>query len=208
MNCDPLARSYRWLEMATYGNLLWRCRCAFLDEMREPVRILLLGDGDGRFLERLLEVNPNASIDTVDSSAHMLALARARSGDSPRVRFHQADAIEWLPTSGPYDLVVTHFFLDCFHPPQVEQIAANLQRATVPGGRWVICDFRYPDDGAMRWIAPPLIATMYACFRWTTGLTVRRLPGHGPIVATAGFRMQGRTQSAGGLLASELWTRI
>ena len=37
-----------------------------------------------------------------------------------RICLHHADALEWNP-SGSYDLIVSHFFLDCFFPHQLER---------------------------------------------------------------------------------------
>ena len=108
MNCDPLARWYRWLEYAGFGRALERTRLAFLDTTATATRVLVLGDGDGRFLRAFLKVNPRAEIDCVDSSAKMLALARQRVGaaDAARVRFHHADAVHWQPPMVSYDLIV------------------------------------------------------------------------------------------------------
>ena len=91
MNRQPdfnrLARCYRWLERLTFGDALWRCRCAFLDETRSSRVALALGDGDGRFTARLLEVNPTIHVDAVDSSDAMLReLLRNARAKAPATR--------------------------------------------------------------------------------------------------------------------------
>src|SRR5262249_34847043 len=43
MNCDRLARAYRWLEYAVFGRALEHRRTAFLGELSEAQRILALG---------------------------------------------------------------------------------------------------------------------------------------------------------------------
>ena len=52
MSYDTLAPYYRWLEGFTFGGVLQRARCAGLRWWKgeSPRRVLLLGDGDGRFL--------------------------------------------------------------------------------------------------------------------------------------------------------------
>jgi ubiquinone/menaquinone biosynthesis C-methylase UbiE len=200
MNADRIARLYRWIEYATFGNALQQRRMAFLAEVAHARRVLVLGDGDGRFLEKLAEHNPQAHFDYVDLSGHMLALARARAG-TERVTYHQADALEIaLPERG-YDLIVTHFFLDCFDEAAATRLVERVTRAACPNARWLVSEFR------RTWWSPPILAGLYLFFRITTGLKTRRLIDHHPLLAGRGFRIA-RAQSAWcGLLASELWAR-
>jgi len=77
MRFDAIAPHYGWLERATAGSLLQRCRTAFLAELAGAQRILLLGEGRGRFLFELLKSNPNARVTCLDASARMLGITRA-----------------------------------------------------------------------------------------------------------------------------------
>ena len=54
MGFNQLARPYRWLERAVFGGRLQRARCAHMQTFLAAESILLLGEGDGRFLEALL----------------------------------------------------------------------------------------------------------------------------------------------------------
>jgi len=200
MNADRIARPYRWIEYATLGRALQQRRTAFLADVADACRVLVLGDGDGRFLEKLVEQNPLACIDYVDVSGRMLELARARAGTG-RVTYHQADALEIaLPERG-YDLIVTHFFLDCFNEAGAARLVERAALAACPNARWLISEFR------RTWWSSPLLAGLYLFFRITTGLETRRLIDHHPLLARHGFRMV-RTESAWlGLLASEVWAR-
>ena len=78
MNADRIARLYRWIEYATFGNTLQQRRTAFLRDVADARRVLVLGDGDGRFLEKLVRQNPRAHIDYVELSGRMLELARGQ----------------------------------------------------------------------------------------------------------------------------------
>lgn len=80
MNFDPVARWYQWIEYAAFGRALERRRFVFLNRLADARRILILGEGDGRCLERQLVTAPIADIDIVDSSARMIAIARKRTG--------------------------------------------------------------------------------------------------------------------------------
>ena len=209
MNCDPLARWYRWLEYAGFGRALERRRTALLAAMTTARQVLVLGDGDGRFLSAFLRANRHAEVDAVDNSAAMLALARqgVSGTDTARVRFHHADAARWQPPAVSYDLIVTHFFLDCFTDRELRPLVARLATFAAPGARWAVSEFRQPAGGAAAWHARAWIAGLYAFFRIVTGLRARRLPDHAAALSAAGFRLDHETVARFGLLASELWRR-
>lgn len=205
MNCDAIAPYYAAMEFAVFGHALERCRFQFLPELQDARRALVLGDGDGRFLKKLLASCPKLHADYVDCSAGMLARAKRAVG-SERVTYYCSDAlVEQLPASG-YDLVVTHFFLDCFDqerlPVMVERIAM-----AAPAARWLISEFRVPEN---RWLAGParaLIAVMYGFFSLAAGLKARALVDHRPLLRTAGFQLSAAVPSVQGLIVSELWFR-
>ena len=52
--------------------------------------------------------------------------------DSGRVEFVHADILEWPAPRAAYDLVVTHFVLDCFRPEQLARVLPSLARAAAP----------------------------------------------------------------------------
>jgi ubiquinone/menaquinone biosynthesis C-methylase UbiE len=197
MNCDKIARAYRWLEYMAFGRALERRRFRFLAEAAGARRALLLGDGDGRFLARLA-ARSKAAIDYVDVSARMLDLARQRAG-TRCIAYRHADALALPLAPAEYDLIVTHFFLDCFNASDLECLIARTARAAQPGAQWIVSEFRQP-----RW-ATPLLSALYLFFRVTTGLTTRRLTDHRPMLAKHGFYLKREETSRFGLLASEWW---
>ena len=203
MNCDSIARWYRWLEYGAFGGELQRRRVAFLGEMAPAQTALVLGDGDGRFLAELLRANPSVQVDAVDASAAMIALARERTG-SGRVRFHCADARELPFAPGAYDLLVTHFFLDCFSDAELAGLIPRLAAASTAEARWVVSEFTLAGGSRARaWIA-----VLYRLFGWTTGLRVRRLPDFAGALRAAGFALEREEFGAGRLLTSQLWRRM
>ncbi|MBP6717208.1 MAG: class I SAM-dependent methyltransferase, partial [Acidobacteria bacterium] len=111
-----MARIYHALELAAFGRTLQRARTAFLDRITAGSRVLILGDGDGRFLRALLDTVPGCTVHCVDGSAHMLSLAAARltAEERTRVTCEHADARQYDPGPRPFDAIVTLFFLDCF----------------------------------------------------------------------------------------------
>ncbi len=205
-NFNRLARLYPWMELATFGPWLTRCRFTFLPELRASRSAIVLGDGDGRFTARLLSENPLVHIDAVDSSESMLlALNRNAGIHSARVRIHQADARTWQPPSSPYDLIVTHFFLDCLTTDEITALAARLHSSLTPTAIWVVSDFAIPSGWFGGLIARPLITGLYLAFGLLTGLRVRRLPDHRNAFRQAGFALLRQHPRLGGLLVGELW---
>jgi ubiquinone/menaquinone biosynthesis C-methylase UbiE len=215
VNCDPIARVYRWLEYASFGRGLQRCREAFLPEIAGAREVLLLGDGDGRFLAAFLHRNPDAHVTSVDSSGRMLALARDRIrpwtgaiGPDRQVRFHQADAATWRPPPGTcFDLIVTQFFLDCFDDGDLERMIPALAGAAAPGARWLVAEFRQPAHGPAAWRAKIWIGSLYAAFRLMTGLEARQLPNYRQLLQAQGFIQEREMIAEWGLLTAQLWRR-
>lgn len=220
MNCDSIARWYRWLEYVGFGAALERRRYAFLpdvaDSQRDAQHVLVLGEGDGRFLAKFLGLRetpgktpskhrentvraPCLSVDYIDLSANMLELARSRAG-TDSVTYHHADALTIPLPAAHYDLVVTHFFLDCLSEDEAKSLVVKMTASIKPNARWLISEFREP---AM-W-ARAIVQILYLFFRITTGLRTRRLIDHHPLLTRAGFVLVREETGGFGLLASELW---
>ena len=209
-NYDPIARPYQWLEYLTLGRTLERTRLHYLPTLTRQQHALVLGDGDGRFLARLLAQNPTLHADAVDTSATMLQLLRQRcEAASPtaatRLHTHQANALSFTPpTSQKYDLVVTHFFLDCLTQPELDTLVARIAPILAPGALWLLSDFRIP-TGPMRLPAKLLVRSLYLGFRIITGLRTTHLPDHATPLAKAGLTRTAHHHLLGGVLATELW---
>lgn len=212
VNFDRVARPYRWLEYMSFGPWLARCRSAQLTHLTTARHALLLGDGDGRFLARLLAANPTLTADVVDSSYAMLTLLARRLHSSEfhqRVRLHHADALNWNPTGSPtpsYDLIVSHFFLDCFFPNELEQLFDSVLPHALPEAHWVISEFAIPHNPFAAWFARGIISGLYQAFGWLTGLRVRALPDYAASLHRRGLTLSQDQSYLAGLLRSQLWT--
>lgn len=208
-NFDRVARIYRWAEYATLGPVLQRVRTHLLPQLGQPSRALVLGDGDGRFLEQLLLRYPQCEALAVDSSAAMLLQLERRcnrSGAAARLRTLYASA---LTTDAPpgTDLVVTNFFLDCLSQQQVDGLTRRLSAQLQPGSLWLVSDFALPPSRFLRPLARLYIAGLYVAFRVLTGLRVDALPEPAASFQAGRFRRLTRRSFLGGLLYTELWRR-
>lgn len=210
---DRVAAIYQPGEYLTFGPLLERCRFTFIPELAAARRALVLGDGDGRFLARLFAAAPALHAHAVDASPAMLRRLRARAtrlGAAHRLATTCADLRDFTPPAtqhGPsYDLVASHFFLDCLTPREAGALAARLRPHLAPGAFWVVSEFEVPAAGPLRAALGRLtIAALYAAFRLLTGLRVRRIPPWRDALIHAGFVRRASHSFLGGLLVSELW---
>lgn len=172
---DAIAPWYERLEKLTFGGALQRCRVALLDPAGSARRVLIAGEGDGRFLETLQRACPSARITVVDASRRMIELARRRTGGSANVRLVHGDVLDAALELPEVDLVVTCFFLDCFEGREQSRVIQRLRACLGPGGRWLWADFAIPEAQPMKLLARGGIALLYRFFGATTGLRTRRL---------------------------------
>ncbi len=209
-NFDLIAKPYRWLEYLTFGPALQKTRLHYLPALLNSRNALILGDGDGRFTAALLAANPNITIHAIDISATMLQLLRQRCESAipnaaARLRTQEANALT-VPLNSNYDLIVTHFFLDCLTQPELNSLVTRVTKNMQPGALWLLSDFRIPSNLA-KLPAQLLIRSLYLAFRILTNLRTTTLPNH-----TTPLRQSGLTRIAyhhrlSGILTTELWRR-
>jgi len=211
---DLLAPHYFWMECLLAGNALQKCRTAHLQRVRIARSALILGEGNGRFLSEFLHANQEAKVVCVDASARMLAATQRRlergGFDQRRLELIRADVLELAREPWPwgsFDLVVTHFFLDCFRGDQLETLLPAIAQRTIPGAAWLIADFRIPEGGLPRARARIILRLAYAFFRLATQLPAATLTAPDTILFQSGFQLQQRLISQAGLLHSDVWTR-
>ena len=206
-NFDRVAAIYRWAEYISLGPLLQRTRTHFLTQLNNPRHALVLGDGDGRFLEQLLRRYPDCTTLAADISPAMLAKLRTRCAFAgARLTTLHCSALE-IDTPPSTDLIVTHFLLDCFTQPEVDALTIRLASQLSPGALWLVSDFALPSSRVLRPFARAYITSLYAAFRLLTGLRVRHLPDPQSALIRAGLHLIARKSFLFGLLYTELWQR-
>ena len=211
MSFDRLAPHYRWMEWLLAGGKLQRCRTAFIRQIPAPRHVLMLGEGNGRCLVELLRAHPAASIVCVDASARMLSCAHARvrahGFGEARIEFIHADVLCWQPPVEQFDLLVSHFFLDCFTAEQLAALVPRLAAAAAPDARWLLADFSEPPSGLAKWRARWILRAMYFFFRRVAGLSASHLTPPDAFLERGGFSLCERRLSEWGLLHSDVWRR-
>jgi SAM-dependent methyltransferase len=210
VNFDRVARVYRWLEYVVFGHALQRARIRWLDDLGRPTRSLVIGEGDGRFIYHLAQKWPGLAIDCVEASAGMIERAQRRlqtlGTDAPIVRFIQEDIRDWTP-KGSYDLVVTHFLLDCFDENELGKIVPLIAAVLSAGGVWLLADFTIPERGIGKVCAQVLIPPMYRFFRIFAGLQTKRLIDPTARLTASGLKCEQHALSLCGIVKSERWQK-
>lgn len=226
---DRLAAVYHPIEWLVFGDHLQRARTSLIDELPPWRRLLLLGDGNGRLLERLaqkqLSDGPGWSqhcglggITSVDQSAEMLRRQRGRIeavGIRAGVEFIQADARHYEPEAGVYDVIVTPFFLDCFSDETLDVCLPQWLRGLRSGGALYHVDFTEDNFAHVecsilntvwrRSRACSLLWAMHVFFRWQTGLENRRLVDIEAAISRCGLQKEADQIGCGGMTTTQIW---
>ena len=203
MSYDRLAGIYHLLEACTFGKVLQKARCAPLQE-DAPQHVLILGDGNGRFLEKALQSWPNAFFVSVERSEGMLRQARKRV-DSHRVRFVKADVTEGLShlDHGSFDAVVTHFFLDCFLEDTLKHLIPEVLSKLKHKGCWYISDFT-----GRQWWQRLSLWIMYGFFHRLTETEADRLSDFQAILMRQSTYPTPLGSWMGGFVIAEKWRAL
>lgn len=135
------AQSHRWHRAADYEQLIgWlQLRNAVLLSRLHPdpagaSRVYEIGCGTGALTALLVDALPHASIDAIDVSAQMLAVARSKPWPD-RVRFVH-DAFPDLDPGGGYDVLFSNAALHWMYP-RYPEVFATARRMLRPGGMFV-----------------------------------------------------------------------
>lgn len=115
---------------------------------RSARRFLDLGTGDGRLLALLLIDRPEAEAVAVDFSPTMLAAARERFRNSPRVRVVDHNLDHSLLELGRFDAIVSSFAIHHCEDARKREIYAEVFAMLEPGG--VFCNLEHVASSTAR----------------------------------------------------------
>jgi ubiquinone/menaquinone biosynthesis C-methylase UbiE len=208
---DAIAPYYGVAETCLAGRLLQCARRSWIDILsaRAGLRVLSVGEGHGRFADALLERRQDVTLTCLDASAAMMQVARRRLARHDRAAsWLHADITTWAPDPGSYDVVATHFVLDCFEGAMLTHVMSTLARAARPDAIWLVTDFSIPPAGLARWRAHAMHRVMYGAFRLLTDLQARRFTPPDALLAAHGFVLRGRREYSWGLVRADCWQRV
>ncbi|MCA9193301.1 MAG: class I SAM-dependent methyltransferase [Planctomycetales bacterium] len=187
MSYCALSKRYAILERLTFGATLQSARCACLCEEIEPRRVLVLGDGDGRFLEAAHRIWKKARFWYVDRSQGMLMETQRRVQYRQLTEFHQQDVRELAKLFEPnsFDVIVSHFFLDCFSDSTLKSLIPLIVSQLHCQGVWYVTDFQTCD-----WRQRFLVWLMYRFFHSFTETEAAKLPNIRNAIQFSGAQLQ------------------
>jgi ubiquinone/menaquinone biosynthesis C-methylase UbiE len=184
---DLIASFYPLMEQIVFGSTLSQARRSFITQVREGTHILLIGEGNGRFLFEALKQTSATSFTVVDSSTRMLAASARRIATvnrCPRVELIHADFLEWRSPTMHYDRVVTHFFLDLFPPDRISQIVEKISLLAAENALWINVDFTSKNQNLRQKL---LMWTQYRFFRTFAKIESSQLFDPCPYIRQAGW---------------------
>lgn len=205
---DRVATLYPLLENIAYAKRLKPGREHHLSALRDCRHVLLLGEGNGRFLARLLERNPQANATVVELSPRMIHCARQALGSAQsRVRWHAGSALDAPLPAHAFDAVVTHYFFDLFPPAQQWQILRNTLPALRTGGLWQDTEFITGGGNALASCRNRAQLTLsYRFLGLLCDFPARALHCPAPLFRQAGLALRDETVLCG-QTAARLWQK-
>ena len=117
-----------------YGALVWAAESPSVSPA-----ILDVGAGTGLLSALLLEKYPGATITLLDISEKMLAIARERFRDHPKVRFCSGDYSR-VDLGGPYDLVCSALSIHHLETKDKRRLFSRIFSVLAPDGVFVNAD--------------------------------------------------------------------
>lgn len=111
-----------------------------LPELPSQPRIMEIGCGTGKNIERLEYHFPDAHILGIDLSRDMLNIARNKLQNSERVSFKQMEYGSHTVSDRPFDLVLLSYSLTMIDK-QAEEVLAQISRDLKPKGHIAVVDF-------------------------------------------------------------------
>jgi hypothetical protein len=112
-----------------------------------------------------------------------------------------------VPAGKDYDLVVSHFFLDCLTDAEVLDLVERVLPHLTDDAIWLVSEFSIPENGWRRFGARAVVRSLYFAFSVLTGLRVRRIPNYAKIFLDNQVRLSENAAYLGGMLVSEVWER-
>jgi tRNA (cmo5U34)-methyltransferase len=190
---DLVSPIYDGLATLTFGGAIHRAQVSLLSHVSDIDSALVIGGGTGWFLLELLTRTSVRRVTYIDLSQEMLRksvalIERSRPDFLERVEFRLGSEESLTDSDGPYDLIVTNFFLDLFEDENCARIAGILHRRLAPAGRWLFVDFHVPDAGWQRLSALALFKAMFTFFNVFSKMESRRPPNYEAAFARIGMR--------------------
>lgn len=201
---DSIARYYDFLSELVFGQNLNHAKKCFFHQCSADSKILLMGGGTGAILNELLQLLPQATIDFIEPSAQMIAVAKKKLKKelSDRVNFICGDHLS-VPAGRKYDIVTTFFVLDCLKQRDASRFSKIITEHLKETGTWLFADFYGEKNifhGGLVWL-------MYRFFSVTTRIQATVLPDFEMLFRELNFHCKEEKHFLSGLIRSKTLIR-
>ena len=207
VNFSKLAPIYDLLGSLAFVGRLHRSQTHLIPLYpKQPKNILIMGGGTGKFLIELLKAITFENITYIDLSPKMITLARNKvsvSYPESLSKMHFICGDETTIPKKSYDLIITHYFLDCFTETDFVKVAESLYDHLQATGTWSMVDFSNPQNNHIK---GSIIGFLYGFFRLTCQLNVKNIPDFDPWFEQKLGRRYDK-EFIGGLLKSTIYTK-
>lgn len=211
VNFDFIAPYYSLGEKLCFGEKLNFHRTLFPHILRSSGKILLLGEGRGKFLEFLLKENKSCEVVVIESSKRMTESIYNLIPYRDRFRVEIKNIpIEYFNSDHRFDLICSFFFWDCFSKDQINRSIPLMLSLVNNKGYWHNADF--VDHRKITCFHTLknfiLIRILYLFFRHTTGLDVKSVFPVRSLILKSNMRLIQSVESNSKLLKSDLFRKI
>lgn len=171
-NYNNSAWFYDRLSQLVYGRALINAQVYLLQFIKPGSKILIVGGGTGWILDEITKLHPSdIQITYAEVATNMITLSKKRNTGNNSVIFIN-DAIENIPLSADFDIVITPFLFDNFTDQTLQKVFTHIHSSLKPGGLWLNADFQLSG----KWWQVVLLKAMFLFFRIICGIEASRLP--------------------------------
>ena len=208
VNFSKITPFYDLLGTVTFGGHLQKSQIYALELYPESVdSILIIGGGTGKFLIELIKHLKFNHLVYLDISPAMINSAKQKIAKYSPESLTKVEFILGGENKIPnqeFELIVTHYFLDCLTPETYSETVEKLNRCLKQDGVWSMVDFYNAERNPIR---EQLISLLYCFFRITCNLPTDKLIDF-DIWFEKNMRCVKSKEFAGGLLKSSLYKKL
>ncbi|MGE0586947.1 MAG: class I SAM-dependent methyltransferase [Cyclobacteriaceae bacterium] len=167
---DRIAPIYDSIARLVFCGAIRKAQETHLNRIPPHAKVLVLGGGSGKWMERLFNLNPGCTIYFIEASSRMLRLAKKNNSKYSQ----QIEFIHGTHLSAPlvqFDVLITHFFLDMFSDDGLVDLITLVKDRLKRNGIWIVADFV-----DQRWWHRLLLRIMYSFFRLVGAIDIGKLP--------------------------------
>lgn len=196
---NRLASVYDLLAGVLFLGSIDRAQIKQLHHLPENAKIVWLGGGTGRVLNRVIELSNPDELWYIDKSEAMIRKAKqtCRKEYHPRIKFICGTQDD-LPQGLKFDAAITFFFFDQFERMELMRIFLRIHSALKPVATWLWADFVQPTKSWQH----GLMNAMFLFFRITTGLRTKEVFDLPKIFLNKGYRIQDSSSFYGEFISS------